>query len=149
MAGGWQINSVSQLSSGQAFTVYENGDIANIGVPSGYERPNLIGNPHPSHPTINEWFNPAAFAVPAQYTFGNVGRDSLRGPSYYDEDVSLFKTFPIRDLASIEFRAEAFNVLNLTCYSTPDPNLGDQQAGSVSSLSGNPRQLQFALKLKF
>ena len=149
VAGGWQINSVSQLSSGQAFTVYENGDIANIGVPSGYERPNLIGNPHPSHPTINEWFNPAAFAVPAQYTFGNVGRDSLRGPSYYDEDVSLFKTFPIRDLASIEFRAEAFNVLNLTCYSTPDPNLGDQQAGSVSSLSGNPRQLQFALKLKF
>jgi hypothetical protein len=147
--GGWQINSVSQLGNGQAYTVYVNGDIANIGVDGGYERPNLIGNPRVSHPTITRAFNTAAFATPAQYTFGNVGRNSLRAENDYNEDVSLFKTFPIKDSLSFELRAEAFNVLNITNYGTPDPNLGDSSAGVVSSIANNPRQLQFAGKLRF
>ena len=147
--GGWQLNSVSQLGNGQAYTVFVNGDIANVGVNSGYERPNLVGNPHLAHPTINQAFNTAAFAVPAQYTFGNVGRNSMRAENDYDEDVSLFKTFPITELMKFELRAEAFNVLNITNYGTPDSNLGDASAGVVSSLANNPRQLQFAAKLRF
>ncbi len=147
--GGWQVNSVSQLGNGQAYTVYVNGDVANIGVNSGYERPNLVGNPRVSHPTITRAFNTAAFATPANYTFGNVGRDSLRAENDYDEDVSLFKTFPIKESLSFELRAEAFNVLNITNYGTPDPNLGDTNAGVVSGIANNPRQLQFAGKLRF
>ncbi len=147
--GGWQLNSVSQLGNGQAYTVFVNGDIANIGVNSGYERPNLVGNPRLAHPTISHAFNTAAFATPANYTFGNVGRDSLRAENDYDEDLSLFKTFPIKDTLSFELRAEAFNVLNITNYGTPDPNLGDASAGAVSSVANNPRQLQFAGKLRF
>ncbi len=147
--GGWQVNSVSQLGNGQPYTVYVNGDIANIGVNGGYERPNLIGNPRVSHPTITRAFNTAAFATPPQFTFGNVGRNSLRAENDYNEDISLFKTFPIKESLSFELRAEAFNVLNITNYGTPDPNLGDSSAGVVSSIANNPRQLQFAGKLRF
>ncbi len=146
--GNWQINTVAQLRSGQPYTVNVPGDIANIGVSGGYGRPNLVGNPNPSHPTKDKWFDPAAFATPV-LSYGNVGRNSLRSSSSYNDDLSIFKNFPIKDAASVEFRAEAFNVFNIINYGTPDPNLGDPQAGVVSGLSGNPRQLQFALKVSF
>jgi Carboxypeptidase regulatory-like domain len=146
--GNWQVNTVAQLGSGQVYTLNVPGDIANIGVSPGYGRPNLIGNPTPSHPTKNMWFNPAAFATPV-LSYGNVGRNSMRASSTYNDDLSLFKSFPIKDAASVEFRAEAFNIFNIINYGVPDPNLGDPQAGVVSSVAGNPRQLQFALKVSF
>jgi Carboxypeptidase regulatory-like domain len=151
--GNWQINTVAQLSSGQPYQVNVQGDIANIGVQptyvSGYGRPNLVGNPKLSHPTKQEWFNTAAFAVPS-FSYGNAGRNTLSSSSVYSDDLSVFKTFPLAESISLEFRAEAFNVLNIMNYGVPDPDISDKTAGVVSGLAQiNPRQLQLALKLSF
>lgn len=145
--GDWQVNTVAQLGSGQVFTLQVPGDPANIGY-SNYARPNLVGNPFPVHKTRFEYFNPAAFVAPS-LAFGSVGRDSIRSAPTYNDDLSLFKHFPIKNTLTVEFRAEAFNVFNLINYGTPDPNLGDKAAGTISGLAGNPRQLQFALKVTF
>jgi hypothetical protein len=147
--GGWQLNTVAQLHSGQPYTLAEPGDIANIGISGGgYERPNLVGNPNLSHPTYLKAFNTAAFAVPV-LSFGNVGRNTMRGESYHNDDISLFKHFPIANKATVEFRAEAFNAFNIINYGTPDNNLGDKQAGTINGIAGLPRQFQFALKVSF
>lgn len=146
--GNWQLNTVAQLGSGQVFTLQVPHDIANIGA-TGYGRPNLVGNPMPSRQTAKEWFNPAAYAFPV-YSYGNVGRNSLRSASTYNDDFSVFRQFPIREQISAEFRAEAFNVFNLQNLGVPDSNLEDLNGvGRINSTSGKPRQLQFALKIKF
>jgi hypothetical protein len=82
-------------------------------------------------------------------SFGDVGRDSMRSASTYDDDLSLFKTFPVKQGLNVEFRAEAFNVFNLINYGVPDSNLADRTAGVVNSVATNPRELQFALKVHF
>ena len=147
--GGWQLNTVAQFQSGQAYTIGVNGDIANIGA-SGYGRPNLVPgqNPVVSHPTKLRAYNPAAFSVPVG-NFGDVRRNSMRGENYKNDDISLFKSFPFLESKSVEFRAEAFNVLNIQNYGLPDSTFTDTQAGVISGINGNPRQLQFALKVKF
>jgi hypothetical protein len=145
--GNWQVNTVAQLGSGQVYTLQVPGDPANIGY-SNYGRPNLVGNPKVSHPTRYQAFNVAAFASPV-LSYGDVTRNSMRSQATYNDDLSLFKTFPIKEQLNMEFRAEAFNVFNLINYGTPDSNLADPQVGTITSIAGNPRQLQFALKLNF
>lgn len=149
--GGWQLNSVSQFQSGTPFTLGVNGDVANIcACGGGYGHPNLVPGKVPtvSHPTRFLAYNPAAYSVPIN-SFGNVGRNSLRGESYRNEDLSLFKIFPLVENVKAEFRAEAFNVLNIINYGLPDANPTDQNAGVISGMAGSPRQLQFALKITF
>jgi len=112
LLGNWQMNGVVQLRSGQPYNLAVSGDVANIGnsVPWwNYARPNLVGNPQPSHPTAKQWFNPAAFAVPS-FSYGNFGRNVLRTPSVADADFSVFKNFLVTESKVISFRAEFFNV---------------------------------------
>jgi hypothetical protein len=73
----------------------------------------------------------------------------MRGERYYNDDLSLFKSFPFGEARAVEFRAEAFNVFNIINYGIPDINVDDQTAGVISGIVGSPRQLQFALKVKF
>lgn len=73
----------------------------------------------------------------------------MRGQSNKNADVSLFKNFPFAETGNVEFRAEAFNVFNIISPGIPDGNLSDKNFGVVNSISGLPRQLQFALKLSF
>lgn len=150
--GNWQVNGIALVRSGVPYTVGVSGDVANTGnVGSGgyYERLNLVGNPHLSNPTPGEWFNTAAFAVPAQYTFGNVGRNALRSDHYTDVDFSLFRQFPIWEKKMLELRFEAFNVFNHPIFGTPVNNASSPNFGRVVSLANQPRILQFALKFFF
>ncbi len=104
------------------------------------------------------WFNPAAFALPAGGTYGNMGVGSLRGPGFWEWDQSMFRRFPIAEGRQIEFRAEAFNVTNSTRLGNPDTNLSSGNFGKITS-SANPygimtgnnggRIMQFALKYIF
>ena len=73
--GNWQLNSIFTWRNGQDYTVTDSADIANIG-DDDYERANQVGNPNHSNKTKTEWFNTAAFAIPAQYTYGNGGRNT-------------------------------------------------------------------------
>jgi Carboxypeptidase regulatory-like domain/TonB dependent receptor len=149
--GNWQVNSVVQTRSGQPFTVFVNGDVANIGNTVSwwsYARPNLVGNPHVSNPTAAQWFNPSAFAVPS-FSYGNSGRNTLRSAPVYFADFSLFKKFPVREGMNLEFRGEIFNLFNIQNLGVPDSGVGDPAEGRVSSTVTNPRQIQLAFKLAF
>lgn len=151
LLGNWQVNGVVQLRSGQPYNLSVSGDVANIGnsVPWwNYARPNLVGNPHPAHPTSQEWFNPGAFAVPS-FSYGNFGRNVLRTPSVADADFSLFKNFVLTETATLSFRAEFFDLFNIQNYGAPDSLIGDPAAGRITSNVIPPRQIQFGLHLAF
>jgi Carboxypeptidase regulatory-like domain/TonB dependent receptor len=146
--GNWQVNTLSQFRSGQNYSLAINGDIANVGT-GGNERPNLVGNPFLSHPTYKAAFNTAAFAAPASYTFGNIRKGTMRAQSFKNADMSLFKNFPFAEHGNVEFRAEAFNIFNIINPGIPQSNMSSTSFGVVSSISGLPRQLQFALKISY
>jgi hypothetical protein len=147
--GGWQLNSIVTLTSGPPYTVQAAGDIANTG--NVTEFANLVGNPNLSNPTPHEWFNTAAIASPAPFTFGNLGRNSLRSDWFHNVDLSLFREFPLTESKRLEFRAEFFNAFNNVIYGQPDSTITDPTFGQVTSIyTGTaPRQIQLALKLYF
>jgi hypothetical protein len=91
----------------------------------------------------------SAFANPAPFTFGNMGRNSLRADWNKNLDLSLFRSFSISESKRFEFRAEAFNVTNTPVFAIPDNNLQDPNFGVVSSTASTERQLQLGLKLYF
>jgi hypothetical protein len=150
LLGGWQLNGIVAARNGTPYTVTINFDNANANEGYGTQRPSLVPNASTIGPhTVSEYFNTAAFTVAPQYTFGDVHRNSLRGPGYTDADVSIFRNFSLFEKSTLQFRSEFFNVLNHPNFSNPDSGLQDQAYGKLDSTSGNQRQIQFALKLNF
>jgi hypothetical protein len=147
LIGNWQVNGIVSLRSGQPFNVNVAGDIPNTG--EGDVRPDLVGNPIPAQRTIQEWLVPSAFAPPAQYTFGNLGRDVFRTDWARNLDFSVFRQFPIRESLRLEFRAEAFNLTNTPVFAAPASNISYSNFGQISSTINTGRQVQFALKVLF
>jgi hypothetical protein len=145
--GGWSLNTITSFSSGTPYSVTVNGDIANTG--NTFVRANLVGNPTPAVRTANQWIVPSAFASPARYTFGTFGRNALRSEWFRNADVSVFKVFQFTGRYGLEFRAEAFNITNTAVFAAPNSVVGSPTFGVVSALGNTPRQLQFALKLRF
>ena len=149
IVGNWQLNGIVMLRSGQPYTITINGDIANTGNASGYMRANLVGNPTLDNPTPGKWFNTAAFAAPAQYTFGNLGRNTLRSDWLRNFDLSLFRQFPIRESKSLDIRLEMFNAFNTPTFGIPTSNMSSVTFGQVLSTANSPRQIQLGAKLTF
>ena len=148
LIGGWQVNGILQSYSGTVYTPSPLFDNTNSG--GGGQRPNKVADPNSGFQRgINEWFNTSAFVNPAQYTYGNVGRNSLRGPSFTNFDLSLFRNFKVFRESSFQFRAEFFNILNHTNFGNPDAHIGDSTYGEIRGQNGNSRQIQFAGKLSF
>ena len=118
-SGGWQLNGIAVLRSGQPYNLTVAGDLANTGN-SNYLRPNVVGDWHVDTPTRTAWFNKAAFAAPGAYTFGNMGRNRLRSDWARMCDLSVFRQFPLwGEKSKLEFRTEAFNVFNKQIYAAP------------------------------
>lgn len=145
--GGWELNGILTLSSGQPYTVHVPGDVANIG--TGGNRPNLVGDPNLSSPTPEQWFNTSAFVFPDRYTFGSLGRNTMRSDWRRNLDLSIFREFPITESKRFEFRFEAFNVTNTPVFGIPDTTKTDPSFGQVTYTGNTERQLQFALKFYF
>jgi hypothetical protein len=147
--GNWDLNGIVSFYSGVPFDVTtSNGDITNTG--NTVERANLVlTDPYPSNQTPNEWINPAAFATPPNYTFGTLGRNSLRSDSTKNFDFSVVRRFPFLERYAFEFRADSFNLTNTVVYSAPQSTLGNPNFGVVTSTSNQARELQFALKFLF
>jgi hypothetical protein len=148
VVGNWQINNIFTWRNGQAFTVTDSNDIANIGN-TGYEWADRVGDPHLSHKTIAKWFNTAAFAVPAQYTFGNAGRNSMQSQRLINLDSSVIRSFPFWREDRIEFRAEGFNIMNHTVFGGPQSDISNTSFGVVTSQANSNRQLQLSGKIIF
>jgi Carboxypeptidase regulatory-like domain len=154
--GNWQINNIFQAHSGTPFTCLDGNDVSNTGSLGfvAYEHCNTVGNPALSNRSTAQWFNTAAFAVPTFGTYGDAGRNTLRGPNYWDLDTSVFRQFPISEGRQFEFRAEAFNLANHVNLGQPDGSITDGTAfGTISGTAyGNTalnRQLQIAVKFLF
>ena len=146
--GNWQVNGIFSARSGTVYTPGINFDNANVGGGVS-ERPNVVANPILGTPTINEWFNVNAFALPTPYTYGNAGRDSLRGPGYWNMDFSVFRSFNPIERLRLQFRGEFFNVFNNVDFSNPSATLGNPNFGVVTSTANSPRTIQFGVKLNF
>jgi hypothetical protein len=143
--GGWQTNGLLFTQSGLYFSPVLGTSTTNTGTGS---RPNITGKvTYPK--TLTNWFSASAFSSPAQYTYGNAGRNSLIGPGRTNVDMSIFKSFPVHEQMYFQFRFEAFNVFNHPQFGYPNPTVGTAQVGSITSIVGNPRNLQASLQFQF
>lgn len=148
--GNWQLNDLFQAHSGVAFTPLTGSDQANTGGALGYEHLNLVGNASLSHRSAAEWFNTAAYATPMFGTYGDAGRNSLRGPDFWNLDMSVFRQFPIGEGRQFEFRAETFNLFNHENLGQPQNDITTGRLfGTISGTQNNARQIQLALKFLF
>jgi outer membrane receptor protein involved in Fe transport len=157
LLSGWNLTGIYTLMSGQPFTVTSGVDNARSG--TGGQFADQIGDPElsgdrPTSERIAQWFNTSAFTVNALGTFGNAGRNSLRGPDFQVLDLGLHKTFSITDRIRTQFRFEAFNALNHTNFNLPDGNRSSGNFGRITGASAagggsDPRILQLALRFWF
>jgi hypothetical protein len=166
---GWELLSISSLSSGSPFTVYSG--IQQTGAGSnGVDRPDQIATPHLSTARQNreDYFGQGAnnaadfFSIPIhvpggtgpnQGVFGTLGRNSFRGPAYYDYDFALIKDTPFgrrksgAERVDLQFRSEFFNLFNIVNMGLPANILSGSGFGQISKTAGTSRQIQFSLKL--
>ena len=168
--GGWQVNGISVFRSGQPLNPCLGGDNAGLGDGGICERPDIVGNPvlDKSKRTLSQYFNTAAFVAPQPGVFGTGWRDPIRGPGINNWDLSFFKNTDIpwfgkkwkgwaAESATIQFRAEFFNVWNHTQLSgvnttfniaAPGQPAANSDFGAVVSALA-PREIQFGLRLEF
>jgi hypothetical protein len=149
----WRLSTVYQVQSGFPFTISVFGDTANAGTVLGENpvRANYTGQPVFGPDTHNtmQWFNPAAFTAPAAFTFGDVGRNTVYGPSLQTLDLALVRSFAIRESVRLEFRAEGFNALNHSNLGTPNRFVNTPQFGTITEASTPGREIQLSARFSF
>ncbi|MBL8232124.1 MAG: TonB-dependent receptor [Bryobacterales bacterium] len=145
LIGGWQIAGITSALGGTPFSVNFNSTI--LGSPSG--RADLTGNAKLDNPSIQRWFNPAAFAVPAPFTFGNSGRNILLGPGAVTFDFSLYKNFTFAEKVNLQFRSEFFNLFNKANFGNPASNISVPATVGIIASAAPARVIQFGLRLTF
>jgi hypothetical protein len=152
IAGDWNLGGILTLQSGMPGNLNIGGfDNASTGS-GGYDRPNWTGiSPYMDNPTPSRYFNPAAFVTAPAGQFGNVGRNSITGPGIIGFDSEIHKTFkmPYRESHVVQFRFEAFNVLNHPNWGMPSLNIRSGAFGVVTTTSTPMRQIQLGLKYSF
>ena len=160
VVAGWQVSGVTTIQSGTPVNVTLSTDRANIGI-TGQQRPDLVGgipelscvdntagaNQVEQRQQIN-CIDASAFALPAQFTFGNASRNLLRGPMSINTDLSLMKNFPLGGTARFQLRVEMFNVFNNVNFGNPNASFGSAAFGRITS-AGAMRQIQLGGKIVF
>jgi hypothetical protein len=143
--GGWQFTGITELQSGIPFDVTYTSPL--VGYPAS-GRANVVGDWTVSNPGEAQWFNPSAFAAPAPFTFGSLGRNSLFGPGYWNVNAGLMKNFKFHERLNLQFRSEWYNLFNHPNLGMPNSNISFPGAGQIVSFT-EPRAIQFGLKLYF
>ena len=168
VTGGWELLSISTITSGSPFTIYSGVQQTDAGT-NGVDRPDQVGIPHLStaRKVRQDYFglgenNASYFSIPINVPggtgpnhgrFGTLGRNTFRGPAYYDYDFALIKSTPIGHRSSgiermdLQFRAEFFNLFNIVNMGLPANTLLGSGFGEISHTAGTSRQIQFSLKL--
>jgi Carboxypeptidase regulatory-like domain/TonB dependent receptor len=163
--GNWELSGIETARTGEPINITISRPTSAL--PDGNnssQRPNLVPGVslYPVNQTIDNWLNPAAFAIPAPGTWGNLGRYAARGPGFFELDTALQKKFLLTEWIGLNFRAEVFNLFNRAIYANPSSNLGSDPTapaasfGRITSLlntdavgTGTPREFQFAVRLTF
>lgn len=149
LATGWSLSGIYRRSSGAPLNIEAGVDRSLAGTLR--QRPNqILGDPYKdkSAGPSTQWFNPAAFAMPALGTYGNVGYNSVLGPSTWSFVMALSRSFNFHEAQRIELRAEAFNVLNSFRPENPNTILNNNTFGQIRTAL-DARILQFAVKFVF
>lgn len=148
--GDWTLSGDFTVASGTPLTARVIGDVLDVARGSnGSLRADYNGQPISlGDPTVGQWFNTAAFSVPATGTFGNAGRNSINGPGNFLLNMSLSKTIPMKDMMALELRAEATNILNHVNYTAVDTVVNSPTFGQVVS-AGNMRRMQLTSRFRF
>jgi len=141
----WQVSAIVSARSGTHFSVTTGVDNALNG--QGGQRPNKISD-DVYVKEGNRWLNPAAFRAPAAGTYGDLENNSLVGPRRFNIDVGVTRSFRVGGERQIQFRMEAFNVLNRVNLNNPVSALNSGNFGLITS-AADPRIIQLALKYTF
>jgi hypothetical protein len=149
---GWGVNSIVIWRSGFPFSIFSGRDNSLSGVNT--DRADFLGGraqlsyDRPHNEMIDQFFDTSLFIANAIGTFGNSGRNVMRGPRFFNTDLGAFKNTAVTETVSVQFRAEFFNAFNNVNFNGPDNNLSSSQFGQITSAK-SPRILQFALKFLF
>jgi hypothetical protein len=166
---GWEVLSISSISSGSPFTIYSGIQQSGYGS-NGVDRPDQIAKPKLSTARANreDYFGEGAnnasdfFSIPIHIAggtgpnsgrLGTLGRNSFRGPAFYDFDYAVIKDTPFgrrrsgAERVDLQFRGEFFNLFNIVNMGLPANTLNGSGFGEISKTAGNSRQIQFSLKL--
>jgi hypothetical protein len=154
IVNGWQLNGILVWQSGFPFTVSSGRDNSFTGV--GSDRADYLGGPaqlssdRPHGEQVLRWFDTSRFTVNAVGTFGNAGRNILRGPKYFNTDLGILKNTSVSEKVRVQFRAEFFNVSNTVKFRLPNANASSAQFGRVTAVvDDSQRIMQFGLRLEF
>ena len=160
--GGWTMSAIGTSQTGLPFNITitrSNGSVPGDLAISGEDRPNLVPGVSltpPGGSTPQEWVNPAAFSMPANGTFGNLGRNAFRAPGISDVDLALAKDVSLVERVKLRLRADVFNVFNRAQYGAPNANLSASNFGVITSTissyatgRGTPREFQLSAKISF
>ncbi|HKS41821.1 MAG TPA: TonB-dependent receptor [Blastocatellia bacterium] len=152
--GDWRFSGLVNTHSGRPFTVFagtNNGLVGNRGGLANAVADCLSdGTLHGDVRTIDIWFNPNSYAVPTPARLGTCGRNTLDGPGYSNVDFALARSFKyFGENRSLEFRWEVFNAFNHAQFGLPERNRASTAVGRISTLAGDPRVMQFAMKFYF
>ena len=158
IVNGWQITGVFSYLSGAPFNPTSAPNRVYTGTGSNAGRPNVVAgcDLYSGFQTLSAWFNTGCFALQPGGTYGNAGRDTIIGPNLWDLDNSLTKDFKPSERVTLQFRAEAFNIMNHPSFQLLATNTQifagaglNASAGKIQATNSQPRQVQLALKLLF
>jgi len=173
---GWQISGILSATTGLPYNIADGYDeVFGGSMPNNLTpRPNYVAGCNVNEgASVTQWFNPNCFTLQAPGTFGDLGRNTGRGPNLTNVDIAFLKDTKLNERMNLQFRAEMFNIFNHPNYGLPSAGLGggaqlftgggtlatagdlssytarSGSAPSITTLAGSPRQIQFALKLTF
>jgi hypothetical protein len=165
IVGGWELSGIATARTGLPVNItltrpasavpdglsLENG--------SSFQRPNYVSGVSlvPANQNVNNWINAAAFTTPANGTWGNAGRNLVRGPAFWQADAALSRDFRLTERFVAVLRIEGFNIFNRAQFGSPDGNFSSASFGRITSTvngssatgSGTPREFQIAARLRF
>ncbi|MGQ0732518.1 MAG: TonB-dependent receptor domain-containing protein [Acidobacteriota bacterium] len=143
--GGWLVSGIFSARSGRPFTVTQATNNVGAGATG---LPNLTGDPKGAQ-TVDQWYNPAAYTAVPSATFGNAGRNGLRGPGWISYDMSVQRRIDITGRVNATLRWDMFNLFNRANFGLPDGNIASATRGVISTLAGDPRVMQLSVRVAF
>jgi hypothetical protein len=145
---GWQLAGIITAASGHYVCITTNAKATGYQYPTCSPRANIVGNPSVASQTQYEWFNPAAYAVPSAYVYGNSAPYSVQSPGTFNWDAALYKQTKITERFRLQIRMEAFDCVNHANLSSLQTNVSNSQAG-VSTSRTDSRVVEFGGRLSF
>ena len=150
VVGGWQLAGITTFQTGQPFSVTYTAPGSQVFGASGRADRVSGVSLYPAQKTVAQWFNPAAFAAPAPYKFGNSGYNMLWGPRAQNWDMNLQKSIPLGERYRVQLRGEVFNVFSHPSFGVPSAAVSNPSSiGVISSVVSGSRTIEFSGKFNF